>query len=147
MIIPVMNFNAAVRPFVRRLEESARKILLFGSSAQGTDASESDIDILILTNDKKTAQEKVSTFNRKSGRQVAPVILDATEFAAMRREDQPLLERLDRGLSFGKRPEPSASEMLEERKILRIKRDSALVAKGIAAARPDHAQRRQRRPP
>jgi hypothetical protein len=88
----------ALRPFVRGLEESARKILLFGSSAEGTDASESDIDILILTNDKKTAREKVSTFNRKSGRQLAPVILDATEFAAMRRDDQPLFERIDRGI-------------------------------------------------
>jgi predicted nucleotidyltransferase len=88
----------ALRPFIRGMEGTARKILLFGSSAEGADSPESDIDILILTNEKTTAREKVSAFNRKSGRQLAPIIVDAMEFAAMRKEDRPLFERIDRGI-------------------------------------------------
>ncbi|OGD24710.1 MAG: hypothetical protein A2Y69_01105 [Candidatus Aminicenantes bacterium RBG_13_59_9] len=88
----------ALRPFVEGLKATARKVLLFGSCAEGTDAPESDIDVLILTDDRKTAKEKVSAFNRKSGRQAAPVIVDGAEFAGMRKEDRPLFERIDRGI-------------------------------------------------
>ena len=88
----------ALRPFVRGMEGAARKILLFGSCAEGTDGPESDIDILILTNKGAAAGEKVSAFNRKSRRQLAPIIVDAMEFAAMRKEDRPLFERIDRGI-------------------------------------------------
>jgi predicted nucleotidyltransferase len=87
-----------LRPFVEGLKETARKILLFGSCAEGTDVAESDIDVLILTDNKKAAKEKVTSFNRKSGRQMAPVIVDMEEFAKMRKEDRPLFERIDRGI-------------------------------------------------
>jgi predicted nucleotidyltransferase len=88
----------ALRPFVEGLKESARKVMLFGSCAEGTDAAESDIDVLILTNDKRAAKEKVSAFNRKAERQMAPIILDMEEFATLGKEDRPLYERIDRGI-------------------------------------------------
>lgn len=88
----------ALRPFVEGLKTSTRKVILFGSCAEGTDAAESDIDILILTNDKKTAKERVSAFNRKAGRQIAPIVLDMDEFAVMGKADRPLYERIDRGI-------------------------------------------------
>jgi predicted nucleotidyltransferase len=87
-----------LRPFVEGLKESARKVMLFGSCAEGTDAAESDIDVLILTDDKRAAKEKVSAFNRKAERRIAPVILDMEEFSMMRKEDKPLYERIDRGI-------------------------------------------------
>ncbi|MCX6567168.1 MAG: nucleotidyltransferase domain-containing protein [Candidatus Aminicenantes bacterium] len=88
----------ALRFFVDGLKETARKVLLFGSCAEGTDVAESDIDVLILTDDKKTAGEKVSVFNRKAGRQMAPIIVDMKEFSIMRKDDRPLFERIDRGI-------------------------------------------------
>jgi hypothetical protein len=48
----------ALRSLVRGMKESTRKILAFGSSAEGTDASESDIDILILPKEQRTANEQ-----------------------------------------------------------------------------------------
>jgi predicted nucleotidyltransferase len=87
-----------LRPFVEGLKESARKVILFGSCAEGTDAAESDIDVLILTDNKKVAEEKVSAFNRKAERQMAPIILDMAEFSMLGKEDKPLYERIDRGI-------------------------------------------------
>jgi len=87
-----------LRLFVQGLKESARRIILFGSCAEGTDAAESDIDILILTDEKKLAQNRVSAFNRKSERPIAPIIVSMEEFARMRKEDKPLFERIDRGI-------------------------------------------------
>jgi len=88
----------ALRPFVEGLKESARKVVLFGSCAEGTDAAESDIDVLILTDDREAAREKTSAFNRAAERQMAPIILDVREFATLQKEDRPLFERIDRGV-------------------------------------------------
>ncbi|MBM3285615.1 MAG: hypothetical protein FJY81_07050 [Candidatus Aminicenantes bacterium] len=87
-----------LRDFVKGLKNLARKIMLFGSCAEGTDTSESDIDVLILTEDKSAARAAVSAFNRKTKRQVAPIILSVQEFAALGIEDVPLYERIDRGI-------------------------------------------------
>ena len=96
--IKVLRNVWTLRPIVDELKESARKLILFGSCAEGTDVAESDIDILILTDDKNAAKTKVSTFNGQSERPLAPVILNAEEFAIMRKEDKPLFERIDRGI-------------------------------------------------
>lgn len=87
-----------LRDLVEGLKCSARKIMLFGSCAEGTDTAESDVDILILTEDKNAARAAVSAFNRKTKRQIAPIVLGAHEFAALRKEDVPLYERIDRGI-------------------------------------------------
>jgi len=68
----------------------------FGSCADGTDVRESDIDIFMLTQEKKAVKESVSRFNQKSERKISPIILDVSEFMKMKREDGPLYERIDR---------------------------------------------------
>jgi len=88
----------ALRPFVDGLKRSARKVLLFGSCAEGTDGAESDIDILILTDEAKSARESVSAFNREAVRQMAPIFVNMNEFAMMKKDDRPLFERIDRGV-------------------------------------------------
>lgn len=88
----------ALRPFVEGFKESARKIMMFGSCAEGTDVAESDIDILILTRDKNAAKNRVSAFNQSSKRRISPIILDMDEFSSMRKDDLPLYERIDRGI-------------------------------------------------
>jgi len=87
-----------LRPLAEELQSSAKKIVLFGSCAEGTDVAESDLDVLILTDDKKAAKDKVSAFNRRGERPLAPIILSFEEYATMRKEDKPLFERIDRGI-------------------------------------------------
>lgn len=88
----------ALKGFVAENEDRTKKIILFGSGAEGTDVSESDIDIFILTDEKMSLKESVSRFNRKSARKISPIILDVEEFVKMKREDKPLFERIDRGV-------------------------------------------------
>ena len=88
----------ALRTFITDLKEQVRKIILFGSCAEGTDVGESDIDILILAAEKIAARENVSRFNQKSERKIAPLILTIGEFMKLKREDKPLFERIDRGI-------------------------------------------------
>jgi hypothetical protein len=43
-------------------------------------------------------KERVSRFNQKSERKISPIILDVNEFMKMKKEDEPLYERIDRGI-------------------------------------------------
>jgi len=80
------------------LKQYSRRIILFGSCAQGTDVRESDLDLFILTSEKDYVRKKVSEFNRKSERKIAPIIVDANEFTILKREDKPLYENIERGM-------------------------------------------------
>jgi predicted nucleotidyltransferase len=84
--------------FLENAKQNAAKIILFGSCSDGTDAKESDIDILIITKYKAAARENVSSFNRKSEKRISPIIVDNGEFAAMRKQEEPLYERIGRGI-------------------------------------------------
>lgn len=96
--LKIMKNLWILRKFIEEIKESTKKIILFGSCAEGTDVKESDIDILILTGEKNFVKEKVSRFNQKREKKISPIILDVNEFTEMKREDEPLYERIDRGI-------------------------------------------------
>ena len=94
----ILNNIWILRAFVAENKERTNKIILFGSCSEGTDINESDIDIVILTDNKTSLMDNISRFNRKNERNISPLILNETEFAKMKREDRPLYERIDRGV-------------------------------------------------
>jgi predicted nucleotidyltransferase len=85
---------------LERLKGISRRVILFGSSAKGTDVKESDIDLLILTDNREAARNEINGFNNssKGERRIAPIIVDANELAKMRREDSALYENIERGI-------------------------------------------------
>lgn len=94
----IMSNLWTLRELVSEIRGKTKKIILFGSCAEGTDVRESDIDILIIADEKKPIKENISRFNQKGERKIAPLILDMDEFMRMKREDKPLFERIDRGI-------------------------------------------------
>lgn len=90
-------FNVySLNEMVDEIRHYCRKIILFGSCAEGTDTEESDIDLLILTNEKSRANSKVYSY--QVGRRIAPVIVNSNEFAELRRKDKPLYDRILKGI-------------------------------------------------
>lgn len=83
---------------IKQAKPSSHRIILFGSSAEGTDVKESDIDLLLLTNEKSQLTDVVHEFNAKSQRRIAPIILDPQGFSKLRREDTALFDRISRGM-------------------------------------------------
>jgi predicted nucleotidyltransferase len=88
----------ALKPLTDELKDSSRRIVLFGSCAQGTDTKESDIDMLVVTDEKEPAGEVISEFNRRSERRVAPITVNMNEYVRLKREDKPLYENIERGI-------------------------------------------------
>jgi len=88
----------ALSGLVNQLNHVSRKIVLFGSSAQGTDAKDSDIDLFVLTSDKESARKAISNFQNLEKRQLAPIIVEANEFMQLKKEDKPLYENIEKGI-------------------------------------------------
>jgi predicted nucleotidyltransferase len=88
----------SLRTLTNRLRSHAKKVVLFGSCAQGTDVRSSDIDVFVLTGEKDLVREKISEFNKKSERRIAPIVVDSSEFVRLRRDDKALYENVERGI-------------------------------------------------
>lgn len=83
---------------IRQTKPFSDRIILFGSSAEGTDVKDSDIDLILLTDNKSQLTDVVYKFNTKSHRRIAPIILNAHGFSKLRREDTALFDRISRGM-------------------------------------------------
>lgn len=88
----------SLRTLTNRIRDHAKKAILFGSCALGTDGKSSDIDVFILTREKDLVRKRISEFNRKSERRIAPIVVDSNEFVTLRRDDKALYDNIERGI-------------------------------------------------
>jgi predicted nucleotidyltransferase len=88
----------ALKNLLDKLRQFSRKVVLFGSCSQGTDAKESDVDLLIITTEKEWVRKITSEFNQENERKVAPVVVSMNEYVLLRKEDRPLYENIERGV-------------------------------------------------
>ena len=88
-LIEVMSKIAALR-------KCADKIVLFGSCAQGTDTADSDIDLLVVTRDKKNANRAAQKI--KLSRPVQWIIKTPQEYVVMNSKEKVFVEEISRGV-------------------------------------------------
>ncbi|MBI4232299.1 nucleotidyltransferase domain-containing protein [Candidatus Peregrinibacteria bacterium] len=88
----------SLHELIQTISTGSRKVILFGSTSQGTDAKESDVDLFILTSEKDWVRRKISEFNSRSKRKIAPIIVDANGFVKLKRDDKPLYENIGSGI-------------------------------------------------
>ncbi len=86
---------------LRILRSVSKKVILFGSCAEGTDAKDSDMDVLIVASDKEAAER---TFRRAgrliTGRSIYPVILSQLEFSELKEKDPSFYEQVSKGITL-----------------------------------------------
>lgn len=82
----------------RALRKVSNKVVLFGSVADGSDTEESDIDLLIVTADKRGTEEALAQGGKEAGRNIAPVVLSQLEFSGLKKEDPAFYEQAARGI-------------------------------------------------
>lgn len=49
----------------------------------------SDVDLFILTNEKKRVRSKISAYQNRLGKRIAPIIVNANELVKLRKGDKP----------------------------------------------------------
>jgi hypothetical protein len=92
-------FNVySLNKLVEQIQQDCKIMILFGSCSDGTDSEGSDVDLFVLTNEKNKVRSRISVYQNKIGKRIAPVIVNANELVMLKKEDKPLHERIFKGI-------------------------------------------------
>ncbi len=83
---------------VKVLKDHCKRIVLFGSCAEGTDVKESDIDLFVLTQEKDFVIKTINKHEKEIGRRIAPIVLNTIEWTNIKRKDRSLYDNISKGL-------------------------------------------------
>ena len=90
-------FNVAeISDLVARISSPSSKIIMFGSSAEGVDTDDSDIDMFILTSDKEYVKSELG--KSKTSRKISPIIIDNHKISLFKKDNAPLYQNIERGI-------------------------------------------------
>jgi len=101
-----LNLTELRGPLRKLREDSGTiKVVLFGSCADGTDTKESDIDVFVVTSEKKEATGIVQLAGHSIDRRLSPVIVNPLEFSKLKKDDPAFYEQVSRGITLWQRAE------------------------------------------
>lgn len=90
-----------IEPLTDRLKKISSRIVLYGSCARGTDTSESDLDLFVISTRKKEASNLISDFKFPKGYEnihIQPVIKTPVELLNGVRSEHAFMEEVERGI-------------------------------------------------
>jgi len=95
-----------IEPLVEELKRITSRVALYGSCAQGTDTSRSDLDLFIVSNDKEKVAEVVGKFSFPQGFEdvhIQPVVKSPAELLDAGESEQAFLNEVERGIVLWER--------------------------------------------
>jgi len=90
-----------VEPLVEELKKMSNRIVLYGSCALGTDTSESDLDLFVVSNSKEDVSNVISNFKFSRGYEnihIQSVIKTPVELLEGGEPGRTFIEEVDRGI-------------------------------------------------
>ena len=103
----IYNTTALLRPLIRELTKISYNVILFGSCAEGTDTSDSDIDLFIVTGHKSKALRVILDFSlgrRFDEIKIQPVIYSPAELMKHEKTDAEFLSLIRGGIVLWEKP-------------------------------------------
>ncbi|PKK81345.1 MAG: hypothetical protein CVT47_02920 [Thermoplasmata archaeon HGW-Thermoplasmata-2] len=88
----VMDLNETMAS----LKDNSRKIILFGSCSTGNDTMDSDIDLLIITEDSEMVRDVLKRAG--TDRKIMPVILSPRELIVLKEKDPAFYNEASKGI-------------------------------------------------
>lgn len=95
-----------IEPLVEELQNVSNRIILYGSCAQGTDRSRSDLDLFVVSTSKKKAENIIHKFNFPLGFEdihIQPIIKSPAELLKAGEAEEAFLEEVERGILLWER--------------------------------------------
>jgi len=95
-----------VEPLVEELKKMSSRIVVYGSCALGTDTSESDLDLFVVSNSKEDVSNVISSFKFPRGFEnihIQSVIRTPVELLEGGESEQTFIEEVDRGIVLRER--------------------------------------------
>jgi predicted nucleotidyltransferase len=87
-----------LKTLVDKLKEISEKIILFGSCSTGEDTYESDIDLLVLTNEKEKVNKKI--INKKLNRKIQAIIVNTVDLMKIKEKDKGFYHEINKGITL-----------------------------------------------
>jgi predicted transcriptional regulator len=90
-----------IEPLVEELKKMSSRIMLYGSCALGTDISDSDLDLFIVTRNKKNVSNIISGFSFPRGFEnihIQPVVKTPVELLKGEESVRTFMEEVERGI-------------------------------------------------
>ena len=90
-----------VEPLVEELKKMSNRIVLYGSCALGTDTSESDLDLFVVSNSKEDVSNVISNFKFPRGYEnihIQSVIRTPVELLEGEESERTFVEEVDHGI-------------------------------------------------
>ena len=95
-----------VEPLVEELKEMSSRIVLYGSCALGTDTSESDLDLFVVSTSKEDVSNTIGNFRFPRGYEnihIQSVIRTPVELLEAGESERAFMEEVDRGIVLWER--------------------------------------------
>jgi len=95
-----------IEPLTEKLKDISSRIILYGSCAQGTDASRSDVDLFIVSEDREQIVEAIANFSFPQGFEdihIQPIIKSPAELLEAGESEQAFLEEVEQGIILWER--------------------------------------------
>lgn len=89
-----------LNPLVLGIRGISNKIVLYGSCASGEDIIDSDIDLFIVSREKKKVLSEIRKKAQPIKREIKPVIVNIEEYLSMKNKKEVLLEEVDKGITI-----------------------------------------------
>jgi predicted nucleotidyltransferase len=89
-----------LEPLVESLKNTVIRLVLYGSCARGTDTSQSDFDLYVVTMNKEKASAIINDFRFPSGFQdlhIQPVIKSPVELLQVNEAEKVFIEEVEKG--------------------------------------------------
>jgi len=80
------------------IKDKSDKIVLFGSCATGEDTADSDIDLLIISNDVNSFKDYLK--KKKFSRKIQAVVVTASELIKLKENDKAFYEEVVKGITL-----------------------------------------------
>jgi len=95
-----------IEPLIERLKDISSRIILYGSCAQGTDTSQSDLDLFIVSDDRERIMEAIGNFSFPQGFEdihIQSVIKSPAELLDAGESEQAFLGEVEQGIVLWER--------------------------------------------
>jgi len=89
-----MTLNSLREP-MEKIAPLSRRIILFGSCAEGRNGEKSDIDLFVLSREKEAIRRILDDYPG-----IQAIILDSSEYTDLQQKDKPLYDRIQRGIEL-----------------------------------------------
>jgi len=95
-----------IEPLVEELKNISSRIVLYGSCAQGTDTSQSDLDLFVVSDNREQVAEVLNNFSFPLGYEdvhIQLVTKSSTELLQAGESEQTFLEEVEQGIILWER--------------------------------------------